>query len=115
MSDLVCQNCKSIAVEYEDYVGGTSYYRCKTCGMRGNEDKFTQVTLFDRITASPEVLAPRLVFCAEYKTFKPMYLEGKGGIIVGEVWKSTVIDGASFKTESEAIAATVAKLKEVDK
>ena len=69
-------------------------------------------TVFAQITASPEVLAPRLVFRAEYKTIKPMYLEGKGGIIVGEVWKSTVIAGASFKTETEAIAATLAELKE---
>jgi N-dimethylarginine dimethylaminohydrolase len=62
-----------------------------------------------------EALAPKLVFCAEYKTIRPMYLAGKGGIIVGEVWKSTVISGASFKTEPEAIAATIEKLKEVEK
>jgi hypothetical protein len=96
MSNLVCKNCKSVAVEYEDYCGGTSYFRCKTCGMRGNKDKFTQVTVFDHITASPEVLANFLVF----------YLP--------EIDKYTSkIIAVFYEDIAEAIAATVAKLKEV--
>ena len=94
MSKLVCKKCKSIAVEYEDYCGGTSYYRCKTCGMRGNEDKFTQVNIFHRITASPEVLAESLVFW-------------EGG------WTSRFIRFTTTNQE-EAVAATVAKLKEFE-
>jgi hypothetical protein len=113
MSNLVCQNCKSIAVEYEDYVGGTSYYRCKTCGMRGNEDKFTQVTLFDRITASLEALAPTLVYAIkQLVTIPSTSRENPGGYEVKTAWFSTIVDG-DFDSESEAIAATVAKLKEV--
>jgi hypothetical protein len=101
MSNLVCKNCKSVAVEYEDYCGGTSYFRCKTCGMRGNKDKFTQVTVFDRITRSPEVLASRLVhiFVCEHDT------SIKG-------WTSNIIFDV-FDTYEEAIAATVARLKEM--
>jgi hypothetical protein len=103
MSDLVCQNCKSIAVEYEDYVGGTSYYRCKTCGMRGNEDKFTQVTLFSRITASPEVLAESVVYTYEMAI---------GGSMFRVYWTSPFVENF-YPDKPEAIAATVAKLKEV--
>lgn len=69
-------------------------------------------TVFEKITSSLEVLAEKLVFCAEYKTIRPMYLEGKGGIIVAEVWKSTIIPDATFSSEPEAIAATLARLKE---
>lgn len=105
MSNLVCQNCKSIAVEYEDYVGGTSYYRCKTCGMRGNEDKFTQVTLFDRITVSMEVLAPKFVYHVT------SFLDGLNK--PKKIWYSTLINNQYFNTELEAKRATVAKLKEV--
>ena len=98
MSNLVCQNCKSIAVEYEDYVGGTSYYHCRTCGARGNRDKFTKQTVFDRITWSEETLAEKLV-CHGVTSWDEEYY-----------W-STVCNGI-FKTRAEAIAATVAKLKE---
>jgi hypothetical protein len=115
MSDLVCQNCKSIAVEYEDYVGGTSYYRCKTCGMRGNEDKFTQVTLFDRITASLEVLAEKLVYVIKQLfTISGTSRENPGGYEVKTKWFSTIVDG-EFDSKSAAIAATLARLKEVEK
>lgn len=99
MSNLVCKNCKSVAVEYEDYCGGTSYYRCNTCGMRGNKDKFTQQSLFDRITVSPEVLAEKLVYYGVTSWDD-------------EIYASTICDEI-YKTRAEAIAATVAKLQEV--
>lgn len=101
MSKLACKNCKSVAVEYEDYVGGTSYYRCKTCGMRGNKDKFMQQSIFDTITSSPEVLAEKLV-----------YLECIDGM-----WHSTIFPYPEnpYPTREAAIAATVARLKEVCK
>lgn len=97
--------CDLQSSEYPNYkvAGGTA------C------DKFNAQTVFDRITASPEVLAEKLVFCAEYKTIRPMYVEGKGGIVVAEIWKSTIIPEATFSSESEAIAATVERLKEVVK
>lgn len=103
MSNLVCRNCKSIAVEYEDYVGGTSYYRCKTCGMRGNEDRFTQVTLFDRITASPEVLAEDVVYPYEMAI---------GGSTFKVYWTSPFVENF-YPDKAEAIAATLARLKGV--
>jgi hypothetical protein len=54
-------------------------------------------TVFDRITASPEVLAEDLVYES------------------GAMWMSTLITDATFDTLEEAIAATVEKLKEVEK
>jgi hypothetical protein len=60
-------------------------------------------TVFQRITASPEVLTEKLV----YRTIK---------IAVNRVtyscWKSTITEEA-YRTKAEAIAATVARLKEV--
>jgi hypothetical protein len=103
MSNLVCRNCKSISVEYEDYCGGTSYYRCKTCGQHGNKDKFTQQTVFHRITASPEVLAEKLT----YWQYDPE--QSRCG------WTNNIIVGELYKNYHEAIAATVEKLKEVEK
>jgi hypothetical protein len=56
-------------------------------------------TVFDRITASEEVLAEKLVFRKYY-------------ILRDERWTSNVIN-FEFETKPEAIAATVARLKEV--
>ena len=58
-------------------------------------------TGFDRITASPEVLAEKLVY---------------HGVTSwdDEFYASTICDEI-YKTRAEAIAATVAKLKEVEK
>ena len=103
MSKLVCKNCKSTSVEYEDYCGGTSYYRCTTCGKRGNKDKFSQQTVFHRLTQSPEVLAETLVYntiCVAVNR------------VTYSCWKSTITD-ESYRTKEEAIAATVNELKEV--
>ena len=102
MSKLVCKNCKSISVEYEDYCGGTSYYRCKTCGQRGDKDSFTQQTVFDRITASPEVLAVEFVGM--------MYDR-----VSGEDRYYSMLTGEFYSNYAEAIAATVARLKEGEK
>jgi hypothetical protein len=101
ISNRICKNCKSDAVEYEDYCGGTSYYRCKTCGQRGNKDKFTQPTIFDRITASPEVLAPEFV--------EMMYDR-----VAGDYRYYSMLTGEFYNSKEEALAATVAKLNEVE-
>lgn len=63
-------------------------------------------TLFDRITASPEVLAEKLVFAIG--RIVPDYNH------VVTLWYSTIIPDITFETRTEAIAATVAKLKEVE-
>lgn len=57
-------------------------------------------TVFDTITVSPEVLAPRFIYtvCTS---------DGE------QRWCSALLEVGSWFSESEAIAATVAKLKEV--
>jgi hypothetical protein len=56
-------------------------------------------TVFDRITASPEVLAEKMVYAVIEK-----------GLLC---FRATLIAGVLFATREDAIAATVAKLKEV--
>ena len=56
-------------------------------------------TIFDHITASLEVLAEKLV----YMTLNAGRWE----------WCSTLLPDKSFETKTEAIAATLARLKEV--
>jgi hypothetical protein len=61
-------------------------------------------TVFARITASPEVLAEKLVF--SMLQVSPYHLD------LTEVFYSTVRPGEKFYTKRQAISATVDKLKE---
>ena len=70
-----------------------------------NCDAFEPITVFHRITTSPEVLAEELV----YKTIDSSYCTS--GRVVR--WTSTLSDW-EYDSKAEAIAATVAKLKEVE-
>ena len=68
----------------------------------------TPQTLFDYITTSPEVLAEKLVYCVKFVTV------GGNGF---ERWYSTLLPfdkDIYFYSREKAIAATVAKLKEVE-
>ena len=73
-------------------------------------------TVFDRITQSPEVLAEKLVYSTYIKIKKPLYDWKRRQIanrwVLRGVWGSSVTD-ETYSTKAEAIAATVAKLKEV--
>lgn len=79
------------------------YYECDSAfewdvacdGFKSNER-----TVFDRITTSEEVLAPYFVRADFDEPFLP--------------WFSTLTN-ESFETHEQAIAATVAKLNEVEK
>ena len=83
--------CELQSSEYPNYkVAGET-----ACKM------FNAPTVFNRITASPEVLAPKFVYFAMADEYGRDY------------WGSSLLDGQFWKTEKEAIAATVAKLKEV--
>jgi hypothetical protein len=73
--------------------------------------------MFDLITTSIEVLAERFV----YKKGQKLIRESKdydGWIVskisIQDIWKSTITH-ESYKTKAEAIAATVERLKEVEK
>ena len=64
-------------------------------------------SIFDRITTSPEVLAPKFVYHVT------SFLDGLDK--PKKIWYSTIIQGRFFDTETEAKRATVARLKEVEK
>lgn len=60
---------------------------------------FKSATVFQKITASPEMLAEKLVYRKYY-------------ILQGETWTSNVLL-SEFETKAEAIAATLERLNEV--
>ena len=102
MNNLVCKDCKSTDVtEYPPGMFGEPRHRCNSCGNISRTEDFVEPTVFDRITASPEVLAENLVYIIRCEADPS--LAG---------WTSNVVQSV-FETRSEAIAATVARLKEV--
>ena len=101
----ICEIC-------EYYPGGDSYcpitaHYCEGCESEVSCSRFRQKTetVFDRITASPEVLAPKFVYHVT------SFLDGLDR--PKKIWYSTIIQGRFFDTETEAKRATVAKLREV--
>ena len=108
MSNLVCKDCKSTNVtEYTPGIFGESRHRCNSCGYIGCTENFVELTLFDRIATSPEVLAPKFVYHVT------SFLDGLDK--PRKIWYSTLIQGRSFSSETEAKRATVAKLNKVAK
>lgn len=99
MSDArYCKDCKNINCpkgrvncKYPDAISCDLY-------------RDTPPTVFHHITSSPEVMAEKLVYDWGH-------LCHNGDIKI--YWKSTILPDAVFGSKSEAIAATVAKLKEV--
>lgn len=93
------------------------WYKCPECQTEFPERAFPkEITLFDRITASPEVLAKKLVNKTAIRTSETVYDHRGRGIgvkyYIEEVWKSTITED-TYISETEAIAATLARLKEV--
>jgi hypothetical protein len=66
---------------------------------------FKSAIVFQKITESPEVLAKKMVY--EIRSTDPMF----GGTYYW--WCSTIIPGEKWAKREDAIAATLAKLKEV--
>lgn len=90
-----CGNTDCTIPEVEHH--GERWLHCLICGRTSRESRFNDVTVFDRITSSPEVLAPTMIW-EDYDWC---------------VFRSNIIEGGEFDTREDAIAATVAKLKEV--
>lgn len=103
MSNKTCGECRFFEV---DEIAAKCEKRCVICGDDIPACEYFEMeepTLFHRITASEEVLAEKLT----YWQYDPN--QDKCG------WTNNVIVGQLYKNYHEAIAATVAKLKEVDK
>ena len=90
-----CLNCKI----HWDREGG-----CEVCRWEDENNP----SLFYRITRSPETLAEKLVYCEKWTITSEHPEKGKEY----EYWSTPLID-MYYPTKAEAIAATVAKLKEV--
>jgi hypothetical protein len=97
-----CPKCGS------GYFGVREHNTCLSCGYR-------RETLFDRITASPEVLAEKLVYCLNSSSFRVIDSAGRLLAYENEVWASTILPGSFWTEYKEAYAATLARLKEVEK
>lgn len=81
------------------------WYKCPECQTEFPERAFPkEITLFDRITSSPEVLAPKFIYYTVNRNQSAPYYWYCSALIPGKKWSK----------EAEAIAETVAKLKEVD-
>ena len=111
MSNLICKDCKSTDVTaYTPGIFGDSRHRCNSCGKISFTADFVEPTLFDRITASPEVLAEKFIF-KEWHPIARCY-----------VWYSLLLNSEerliyapAFATKEETIAATVEELNKVSK
>lgn len=75
-------------------------YVCLACEKFFNKGEQPRQTVFERITQSEETLAEKLVYFKER-------------IFPDDIWGSTLFFRQSFYSKEEAIAATVARLKEV--
>jgi hypothetical protein len=103
---IICSVCGGMNIQTERRPDGDRH--CLDCGSRwkiGSNQESPHPTLFDRITASPEVLAPKFVHHVT------SFLDGLDK--PKKIWYSTLIHGRSFASETEAKRATVARLKEV--
>lgn len=105
MSNLECPVCGSSNIQTEKRPDG--FHHCMNCRYSWEIGaKQLKQTLFETITTSPEVLAPKLVYCVPFVT-----VGGKGF----DRWYSTLEPfdkDIYYYTKEKAVAVTVAKLKE---
>ena len=110
----ICPECGSYHVTYEH----TDNYDwqlciCGRCGCSGTPDEFFHNSVFARITSSPEVLAEKLVYPTYGIISRTWDFEKDDWGTAEPSWSSAVKPDLCYVTKEEAIAATVAKLKEV--
>ena len=102
MSKTICSNCSYAIHDIPEMFCMRRKLHTKD-GLFENCHCFSPKSVFDSITQSPEVLAEKLVYRYVYYSM--------GGTAT-YYWMSTLFD-KTWDTKAEAIAATLAKLKEV--
>lgn len=113
-----CPRCESKNIHITEYPNlSCSMATCYGCGYADLLEKFPEQTLFDKITQSYETLAEKLVYETAVEERKTVYDNRGRGVgvrsYIDYVWKSSVTGDDIYTSKDEAIAATVAKLKEV--
>lgn len=101
MSKRTCKDCRN---RFSDEGTCPVRFGVSDTDDATNCDTFEPITVFDRITQSPETLAPNFVYHVT------SFLDGLDK--PKKIWYSTLIHNKSFETELEAKRATVARLKE---
>lgn len=100
MKNKTCKDCKYFEVDTVSAVCEKKRWICDDDAPACNRFEQKSTTVFDRITESPETLAVKLV----YGSFGRYDVESF-------YWFSTICEHV-YNTKVEALAATVAKLKE---
>lgn len=102
-----CPACGFVGVDIEQWCNDDhglyweTFFKCQKCGRKTKDTEwhvYKEPTVFETITASPEVLAEKLVFVIRCEADPS--LAG---------WTSHVVQSV-FETREKAIAATVAEL-----
>ena len=102
MSKIVCSNCRFAIQDVPEMFCLFRKLHTKD-GIFDDCDCFFPKSTFDRITASPEVLAENVVYPYEMSI---------GGSTFRVYWTSPFVENF-YPDKAEALAATVAKLKKV--
>ena len=115
MSKSICGSCPHYQSDVcPIYHHDLPFDKCPNYNIGASQPR---QTVFHRITPSPKVLAEKLVYKIAIRTSNLVYNHWGDCVGVGydikEVWKSTITED-TYISETEAIAATLAKLKEVD-
>lgn len=97
MSIATCPKCGNTDVSWIRDDADYAHYICLECKQ---EFCYPPKTLFKHLMTSPEVLAPKFIYTV-YTS------DGE------QRWCSALLEVGSWFSEREAIAATVARLKEV--
>jgi hypothetical protein len=101
MSKKLCPLCRETVYKFPEHNIPNGLYHCGMCEKNFTDEEVLNDDLFHRITASPEVLAPEFVGM--------MYDR-----VSGDYRYYSMLTGEFYNNREEAIAAMVARLKEVE-
>lgn len=111
MKDKTCKDCRHFVLN--DYIGCCTLRCDVTCDDDSACTHFAELTVFDKITESPEVLVEKLVYCLDSSSFRVIDSAGRLLAYENEGWASTILPGSFWTEYEEAFSATLEKLKEV--